>query len=245
MQELILKARQGNDDAVVELWENVRRMVYATCKRFAGTWSLSIEDVLQDAFILYFTALSGYAETEEYNFNTYIINSVKWGLFRKYSRIKPRTEICTLDAPMSEDDDTTHKDTLADEAAEFAETVIDEETRRTVFKTAAEYLDLYEKRQKNKNKSSHAYSDIITAHYRDGQSLSGYASEHGTTFQNIAARHRKALKLLRNCPQLQAVNNDIIGRTYRYSFRSFLQNGYSCVELATEKMNTERMKHIE
>jgi RNA polymerase sigma factor (sigma-70 family) len=125
-EELVALIQAGDRDRIVELWHQVQRMVYAQATRWAGLGGTTIEDLTQAGFIAMLRAVDTYDPTKA-KFSTYLFRrlraelSAATGYNSKRSWFDPLQSAVSLDAPLTDDDDSdTFADLIPDPAAEAA-----------------------------------------------------------------------------------------------------------------------------
>lgn len=125
-EELAAMAQAGDREALLKLWTQVRRMVYQQAMRWAGVGGTTLEDLEQAGFIAVLRAVDTYDPTKA-KFSTHLFQrlraelSAATGYNSKRSRFDPLQIAVSLDAPLSDDDDSdTFADLIPDPAAEAA-----------------------------------------------------------------------------------------------------------------------------
>ena len=125
-EELVALIQAGDRDRIVELWHQVRRMVYKQAARWAGLGGTTIEDLTQAGFIAMLRAVDTYDPTKA-KFSTYLFQrlraefSAATGQHTKQARLDPLQNAVSLDSPLTDDDDSdTFADLIPDPAAEAA-----------------------------------------------------------------------------------------------------------------------------
>ena len=103
-EELVALIQAGDRDRIVELWHQVRRMVYKQAARWAGLGGTTIEDLTQTGFIAMLRAEL----------------SAATGYNSKRSWFDPLQNAVSLDAPLEDSEDATLADFIPDPAAEAA-----------------------------------------------------------------------------------------------------------------------------
>ena len=132
-EELAVKAKGGNQDALLELWEQNSGLVYVMARRkFAqleadgNTCGVELDDLKQAAFLALVSAV-GYFETEKgIAFTTYWGNTVKTEfnalLGIRTSKRDPLNTALSLDAPLDDGPDNgTMGDTISDPKDAYSE----------------------------------------------------------------------------------------------------------------------------
>ena len=126
-EELVALIQAGDRDRIVELWYQVQRMVYKQAARWAGLGGTTIEDLTQAGFIAVLRAVDSYDPSRGTKFSTYLFHrlraelSAATGYNSKRSWFDPLQNAVSLDAPLTDDDDSdTFADLIPDPAAEAA-----------------------------------------------------------------------------------------------------------------------------
>lgn len=115
-EELVALIQAGDRGKLVELWTQVRRMVYQQAARWAGVGGTTLEDLEQSGFIAMLRAVDAYDPTKA-KFSTYLFQrlrsefSTATGQHTKQARHDPLQNAVSLGAPLIDDDDF---DTFAD-----------------------------------------------------------------------------------------------------------------------------------
>lgn len=122
-EELAAMAQAGDREALLKLWTQVRRMVYQQAMRWAGVGGTTLEDLEQAGFIAVLRAVDTYDPTKA-KFSTYLFRrlraelSAATGYSSKTSWFDPLQSAVSLDAPLTDDDDSdTFADLIPDPAA--------------------------------------------------------------------------------------------------------------------------------
>lgn len=125
-EELVALIQAGDRDRIVELWIQVRRMVYQQAARWTGPNGTTMEDLTQAGFIAVLRAVDTYDPTKA-KFSTYLFQrlraefSAATGQHTKQARLDPLQNAVSLDAPLTDGDDSdTFADLIPDPAAEAA-----------------------------------------------------------------------------------------------------------------------------
>ncbi|MCI8678009.1 MAG: hypothetical protein HFF46_06695 [Lawsonibacter sp.] len=126
-EELVALIQAGDSDKLVVLWNQVRRMVYQQAARWAGPNGTTLEDLEQAGFIAMLWAVDTYDPSRQVRFSTYLFYrlraefSAATGQHTKRVRLDPLQNAVSLDAPLTDDDDSdTFADLIPDPAAEAA-----------------------------------------------------------------------------------------------------------------------------
>ena len=122
-EELVVLIQAGDRDRIVELWHQVRRMVYKQAARWAGLGGTTIEDLTQAGFIAMLRAVDSYDPSRGTKFSTHLFLrlraelSAATGWSSKTARLDPLQNAVSLDAPLTDEEDATLADFIPDPAA--------------------------------------------------------------------------------------------------------------------------------
>jgi len=135
-EQLAIKAKGGDNDALMVLWESVRRVCFRIAGRYGNMLSragLDTDDVAQELFLAYHAALTAFDPEGGYRFTTYLTYHVKNALrtvlgIRRGSRELPPVPL-SLDEPLGETEDSDVRGSLipdpdAEQAFEDAESLV-------------------------------------------------------------------------------------------------------------------------
>ena len=122
-EELVVLIQAGDRDRIVELWHQVRRMVYKQAARWAGLGGTTIEDLTQAGFIAMLRAVDSFDPSRGTKFSTHLFQrlraelSAATGYSYKTSWLDPLQNAVSLDAPLEDSEDATLADFIPDPAA--------------------------------------------------------------------------------------------------------------------------------
>ncbi len=126
-EELVSLIQAGDCGKLMELWNQVRRLVCKSAARWAGLGGTTVEDLTQAGFIAVMRAVDSYDPSRGTKFSTYLFQrlraefSATTGQHTKRARLDPLQSAVSLDAPLTDDDDSdTFADLIPDPAAEAA-----------------------------------------------------------------------------------------------------------------------------
>lgn len=143
--EELIQAYQGGDETALEyLVEKNKGLVFMVSNSFEKIGKLAsftIKDIEQEAWIAFINAVESYSTNEEYAFSTYIINNIRWHMYRQLREHVPKLKkndnesivhISSIDRPIKNngEEDTLLVDMMACESSAEA------------FELANEKLDL-------------------------------------------------------------------------------------------------------
>ncbi len=118
-EKLAIRAKAGDKQALLDLWETVRRVCFRIAGRYGNMLSragLDSGDIEQELFLAYHAALIAFDPTGEYKFTTFLTYHVKNGLravlgIRRGSRELPPAPL-SLDDPLGETEDSDTRGSL-------------------------------------------------------------------------------------------------------------------------------------
>lgn len=121
-EELAALIQAGDRDRLMELWQQVRRMVYKQAARLPGWGGATTEDLIQAGFIAMLLAVDSY-DPAKAKFSTYLFQwlraefSAAAGQHTKLARLDPIHNAVSLDQPLEDEEDATLSDFISDPAA--------------------------------------------------------------------------------------------------------------------------------
>lgn len=152
-EELAVMVQSGDRDALLVLWEQVRRLVWKYANRWAvyGGNGVEAEDLLQAGFIAVLRAVETFDSSSGAKFTTYLYPVLKTefvaatGQRTRKQQMDPLQSAASLDTPLLDDENgDTFGDLVPDPAAEAAFEAVDEADRlehlRAVLKEAIAQL---------------------------------------------------------------------------------------------------------
>lgn len=125
-EELVMKAKTGDESALVSLWKQKRGLVYTLArKRYTplfdcgNTRGVDMDDFMQCGFIALMRAVNYYDPGKQFAFSTYLGNTTKTEFdyllrTRDHSKIDVLDNAISLDTPLSVDDDLTAESLVED-----------------------------------------------------------------------------------------------------------------------------------
>lgn len=193
-EELAVMARGGDCHALLQLWSQVKRMVYQQAARWAWWGGATVEDLVQAGFIAVLRAVGSYNPTKA-RFSTYLFQLLRaeltaaTGQHTKLSRLDPLQNALSLDAPLDVDEDATLANFMPDPAAEAEITAIDEQDRQARLHAELEIAlsPLSDEEQRT-----------IRARYYRGQTLDAIAVAEGISKVTVSRQEQSALRRLRH-----------------------------------------------
>lgn len=173
-EQLVELAQIGDRDALLQLWEGVKMLVWKLANKWAvyGGNGVETDDLLQEGFIAMLRALETYDRCAGAKFSTFFVPVLKTqftaatGQRTKRDREDPLQSAASLDAPLTADDeDFTLADTLEDPAAEDAfEDVAERDRLEHIRDILDEAIDRLEPNQR----------EVIRKKYFRQETISGY-----------------------------------------------------------------------
>lgn len=193
-EELAVLARDGDCQVLLQLWSQVKHMVYQQAARWAGRGGTTVEDLTQTGFIAVLRAVGTY-DPEKAKFSTYLFRLLRsefssaTGQGTTRTRLDPLQHAVSLDAPLEDGEDTTLADFIPDPAAEVEITAIDEQDRQARLHAELEIA--------LSSLSDEERRTIRTRYYR-GQTLDAIAVAEGISKVTVSRREQLALRRLRH-----------------------------------------------
>ena len=131
-EELAAMVQAGDRDALLPLWEQVRRLVLKYARRWSGLGGLEVDDLMQVGFIAVMEAADTYDGSAA--FTTWLMLCLRRefaaACFQRTERQRrePLLNALSIDAPLTDDawDPFTLADTLEDPSASEAMGAVDE-----------------------------------------------------------------------------------------------------------------------
>lgn len=243
-EELAVLAKQGDQSAVSQLWEQVRRFALKIAQRYLprdGSSSLQKEDFENAGFIAMTDAVQGFDPAAGCTFSTYFA----FHLQKQFRELRgwrhqhpdpldaPGTE--SLDAALPGVADHTVADLIPDAAAEQAfEDATDRISTEQRCAVVLQCMKRLEPRQAN----------IIRQHYLDGLTLRELAAQAGTAVESVRQHERAGISRLLKFREIRKLAAEIYAdrRTNFYlhvGVQSFQSSGMSAVERIAEKRDRQ------
>ena len=239
-------AIQAGENRYDELWEQVKKFIYAQSRKFfvlnQGTCSragIEQDDLIQCGFLALCDAVQAYKADGEYKLITYLSYPLK-NRFHDAVGIRSRKTItlnhcASLDKPITEDADSlTIGDMVPDAAAkDTLDNVIEREYQSELHNALSFCIAMLEDSQQN----------IIQCRYYNGLSLEQAGERLGVPKENARQLEAKALRSLRHprySKLLRRFRDEIIDR-YAWrgtGFAVWYHTGASSVERTVEKLDT-------
>lgn len=146
-EQLVELFQSGDQDALLALWEQVRRLVLKYANRWAvcGGNGVEVDDLMQAGFIAVLRAAETYDSDSGNKFTTYLVPVLKTeftaatGRRTRKQQQDPMQSAASLDAPLLDDEGgDTFGDMVPDPAAEAAFEAVDEADRLERIRAALE-----------------------------------------------------------------------------------------------------------
>ena len=193
--ETLEKARAGDLEAVYELYEANRPLIWKIAQKFSHIDNaISLEDLLQESFFAIVSAVKTYDESRGS-----WQQALNWELKKRFEQAIPtrrrKTKEISLDAPTGEDEISTLGDCLADERAMIDGELLREDFKGTVHRLIREHTDAQT-------------SEILMAHDIAGAQLQDVAEQLGLSYQAMCTKRRMALLRLSRYEDLRELYRD-------------------------------------
>lgn len=236
-EELAQRIQNGENDLLPQLWEQVRRFAAQQANRLVykleGQYGVEADDLISAGFIALYAACETYRPGEGkfltwYSF--YLKTAFAETCGYKTSKRDPLNDADSLDAPLTDDTDTTKGDMLADPVDQFAD---------------AEHKIWLEQLQEAMGKAMDAlpaeWRDVLHRYYWQGQTLEEIGKATGVNKNNVWLRHGKGLRQLRRTMHRFGLDQFVEERTPYYArvgVDSFMGTHTSAVEYAVIRRET-------
>lgn len=241
---LAIRARQGDQQARLELWESVERLIFRMCARCyygaeeqATRSGADFEDFRQVGWFAFLEAVEAYKPEKEFPFTSYLRYPVKTQaaalLGLRSSRRDALNYAGSLNVPLSEDDPEGAEriDFVADHNDPFenAERRVWREQLRKFLRDSLALLSMREQH-------------VITGLYFEGRTLKEMAEIIGISPERVRQIRERGLRNIRNKRKkvLQDFREELL-ETEPYkgtSYRSFARSGSSSVERTVEELDS-------
>jgi len=240
-EELAERIKAGEIALMADLWENCRKLLLLIMNRELTDekrermerCGSTVEDLEQELYFAFCTAVKYYDPAAGYKFNTYLKRPVL-DKIRELTKTRIRhgdalDSSVSFDQPIEEGSDESMWAFVPDPESE------------TEFSDVADRLD----NQRLRSDLDHAIDKLperqgrtIRKKYFFGESTAEIAKSEGVSGHTINKDEAEALQRLREAQELEKYREDIIQRyAYRSGLGSFRANGFrSSVEIATVKI---------
>lgn len=242
-EELAKQIQGGNKQLIPDLWDSVSRLMfklsYAYYNKNLGRCTFSgvtLEDLQQESFCAFMSAVKSFNPDKGFKFTTYIKNHVA-NHFNALTGVRghkdPINEAISLDAPLTvENESITLCDTLADQNA--ADNYDDIE--KQIY-----HRELHEAMEKSLNTLDEQQRLVIREYWYKDKTYSAIGTEMGKTRDAVRCIEAKAMRDLRkprSAKYLKSFADDIV-RTLSCSgtgLTAFKYNGASIEERIIERL---------
>lgn len=206
-EELALRVKAGDSEAVAALWEQTKKLAYQFANRFyirsmasCASAGVTLEDVKQEGFLVVLDAAQAFDETKGFKFTTFMNFHAKNRFnaligIRGSTAKRPLNCANSLDELLPGTEDLTIAATLPDEsAAQAFEDAEQEMYRRQLHGAMEQVLGTLDEQQE----------ETIRSRYYQGMTLEAIAHQTGTTREQVRQLVAKGLRGLRkpSCSRL-------------------------------------------
>ncbi len=219
MNDLAIKSRNGDREALLKLWQGVSRLAYKIAMRYRNAAALNgavdDEDLEQCAFLGFYEALEGY-DALQGNFSTYMCWYVKnacRNLLGLNGRERKEHYVTTsMDEPIPGAEDITLADTITDESAALP----------------FEHAELRQDIEKALHRLPDNIENIIRLHDLEGLPMDQAAAQQGYTLNSGRNLRRQGFYKLRQDRSIRDYNHAV--RLKYKGLRSWNSDWMSVVE---------------
>ncbi len=235
-EELVVIIKNGNANAIPQLWGQVEKLIYFLCnklyfrnKELLAAAGIDIDDFTQESYFAFLDAIEGYDESKGFKFNAYL----KFPLQKRIQGfIGGKGKIAlsfadSLERPLGED--LILADLVADPGNDFlpVEDKLYWEQVREDLEQGIGTLDGLQQ-------------DVIRCKYFNGLSTKDISQQQNRTYEYMRGVEAAAFRRLRRDKNLKQYWDDIIQRhAYRSSFSLWKNTGYSSTEYTALKLLDE------
>lgn len=244
-EQLCLKARDGDRDALGELWERVQRLCFMIGKPYLNMYEqngMDKDDFQQDLFLAMCQAVSAYKPEKETKFTAYLNYPIQKKCLRdvlkvwdgKFHKVQTRD----IDAPITGDTDTTLSDLIPDPEAEQQLEAVEgdlytEQLRRVL--------------EQGINTLSDKKQEAMRLCYFDGLSNEQAAQRMSVTRGRVNQLLQSGCMQLKRMEAIQAYRDDVISQNgcQGTSFGSWKNTGCSVEERILIYLEEKEEEHAE
>lgn len=220
-EELAVMAKGGDQDAYAQLWEQVRRLVVGKALRviraMGDTRLADLDDLTQAGYLAMVSAVEQFDPETGWKFTTYLTNALKTafadctGYRTVRGRSDPIRHAASLDAPLSDEDEGTLSELVADPVDQMAEA--DERMyRQWLHDTLEEILSGLPELEEQ----------TIRQRYYEGLTLREIGERSGVCIETVRQWENKGLRALRKPKVLRRL--DLRTDFYRRGFNPVESN---------------------
>ena len=117
--DLINLAKQGDNEALIELWNIWKRFIYLKCLKYINNEAYyTMDDIMQTAFIGFQKGIEMYDITEKCGLMTYALyhikNAIRRDLLGLHLKKNPLDKAVSLETPLEQDDNLILLDAIED-----------------------------------------------------------------------------------------------------------------------------------
>ncbi|EJF39229.1 sigma-70, region 4 [Clostridium sp. MSTE9] len=199
-EELALRIKAGDNEAVVALWEQTKKLAYQFANRFysrsmasCASAGVTLEDVTQECFLVVLDAARAFDEAKGFKFTSYIsfhaknrfnaLIGIRGGAGKKLLNCAD-----SLDELIPGAEDVTIADSIPDESASQAfEDAEQEMYRRQLHGVMEQALGTLDEQQE----------ETIRSRYYQGMTLEAIAQQDGVSREQVRQLVAKGLRGLR------------------------------------------------
>lgn len=206
-EELALRVKAGDSEAVAALWEQTKKLAYQFANRFynrstasCASAGVTLEDVKQESFFAVLAAAQAFDETKGFKFTSFMNFHAKNHFnaligIRGNTAKRPLNSAGSLDELIPGGEDITIADTIPDEnAAQAFEDAEHEMYQQQLHSTMEQALGALDEQQE----------ETIRSRYYQGMTFEAIAQQDGTNRERVRQLVAKGLRNLRkpSCSQL-------------------------------------------
>lgn len=215
-EQLVAQAQSGDQEALMQLWDQNRGLVYVIARRYAGRDSAyDMDDLMQTAFLGFCKALNGFDPAQEVPFMGYAQKPIRTAIRRFIGldgRVRADHGAVSLDAEIAEG--LTLADTLEDTTLPgMDELAIRSDEAKTVREAVGELPD--------------PQRDVVQRFYFDNVLTAEIAQEINLPRPQVEAIRRRALQRLRMTPKVYRLWDN--GDCYRHKGVAAFKSSWSSV----------------
>ena len=242
-EEIAQRIKAGEADLMGQLWEQTERLLTWMIDRElmsgekaarAEAAGVTREDLCQEAYFALVAAVEAYNPESGLKLSSFLKYPVRnvvnkaIGLRTERTRRDPAVGAVSMDAPLTEDGDTSLLEMIRDpdSSAPF-ESVEERDYREHLRRDLEESLADLSARE----------SQVIRARYYEGQTLEEIGAQEGCGKERIRQIEEQALNRLRLMDRLAGYRKEILGHyEYKGGYRRWYETRTSCVEAAAIRL---------
>ena len=240
-EELAVKVRQGDQEAALQLWKQIQKLVNLRAFRCLPadrhTSRVELGDLMQAGYIAMISAANDFNSDSGFQFTTFLYYHLKSAFAKEFgirsTRRDALLQAVSIDSPLSadSDEDYTLSDTLTDPGAEKAiESVLERMETDRVMSIITEQM----------KKLSDEQADMVRRFYLDGFTVAEIAAQSRKTEQQVKQIKERGILRLRHLPLIRKLKRDLFADSRTNFFLhvgvdSFQSGCGSAVERLTEQ----------